>query len=126
MSATGILQTATVIAKTTQTIMGVEIGTENIECLRLFLDYTKGDETGVDVILNLRRTTGGTGYQNKIWTATAGVEASVIEKIRLTATGNYSYTWLYPCADFVYFTQGGSSNDGTPTGTLAAGYVTTS
>lgn len=124
MSATGIIQAAATIAKTTQTIMGSELPTENVECFRLFLDYVKGDETGVDVIMNLRRIIGGTSYQNKEWTSTAGVNASVVEKIRLTASGNYSFAWTYPCADYIYFTQGGSNNDGTPTGTLAASYTT--
>ena len=123
MSATGILKAAGVIAKTTQTIMGAEIPTENIECIRLFIDYVKGDETGVDVIMSMRRTSGGTSYVNQEWTSTGGVNAAVTEKIRLTATGNYSFTWFYPCADYIYFTQGGSNNDGTPTGTLAASYT---
>jgi hypothetical protein len=123
MSATGIIQATTTIAKTTQTAMGSEIGTENAEYITLFFTYTKGDETGLDIILNARNTTGGTNHENRVWTASSGVQTANIEKIRVTATGNYYVTWLIRGIDFVLFSQGGSNNDGTPTGTLSASYT---
>lgn len=125
MSATGILQAATTIAKTTQTLIGAQIGVESAEFITLFFTYTKGDETGLDIIMSARRVTGGTLHESRVWSATAGVYTAVAEKIRVTATGNYFYTWPVDGLDFVYFTQGGSNNDGTPTGTLAASYTMT-
>ncbi len=123
MGATGTLQAATVIAKTTQTALGPEVGVLGTNYITLFLGYTKGDETGVDVIMNARRTTGGTDHASRVWSQTAGVYTAAAEKIRLTATGNYYHTWNISGLDFVSFTQGGSNNDGTPTGTLAATYT---
>lgn len=124
MSATGILQAATVIAKTTQTLVGQVTSCENMEALTLFLDYTKGDETGVDVILSGLRSQSGTAYPLRTWTDTAGVNAGVAQKIRLTATGNYMFTFYEVVAiDYFKVTQGGSNNDGTPTGTLAVSYT---
>jgi hypothetical protein len=125
MSATGVIQTAATISKTTQTAMGSEIGTENAEYITLFFTYTKGNETGLDIILNARRTSGGTNHQNRIWSASSGVQTSNVEKIRVTATGNYYTTWYIKGMDYILFTQGGSNNDGTPTGTLAASYTLT-
>lgn len=126
MSATGIIQATTTISKTTQTAMGSEIGTENAEYITLFFTYTKGNETGLDIILNARRVTAGTNHPNAAWSTTAGVSTFVAEKIRVTATGNYYFTWYIEGIDFVLFTQGGSNNDGTPTGTLAASYTLSS
>jgi hypothetical protein len=125
MSATGILQAATTIAKTVQTAVGAEIGTENAMYITLFFSYVKGNETGLDIILNARNTTGGANHQNRIWTPTSGAEAGDVEKIRVTASGDYFFTWLIKGIDFVQFTAGGSNNDGTPTGTLAASYTLT-
>jgi hypothetical protein len=105
--------------------MGSEIGTENYEFLTVFLTYVKGDETGVDVILNLRHSKGGTDHPNRIWASSSGVQTSNVEKIRLAASGSYAFTWDIGGVDFVSFTQGGSNNDGTPTGTLAADYTLT-
>jgi hypothetical protein len=126
MSATGIIQAATTIAKTTQTAMGSEIGTENAEYITLFFTYTKGQETGLDIILNARRTTGGTNHPNAAWSTTAGVSTFVAEKIRLSATGDYYFTWYIEGIDFILFTQGGSHNNGTTLGTLAASYTLSS
>ena len=123
MSANGVIQTALTIAKTTQTVMGSEIGIERADTMTLFLDYVKGDETGVDVIANYRRVTGGQLYPATTWTDVAGVNTALPQKIRLTASGHYAFRIYFPAIDFVVFTQGGSNNDGTPTGTLAASYV---
>lgn len=123
MSATGILQVTTTISKTTQTAVGAVIGTENSEYITLFFIYTKGDETGLDIILNARNVAGDSNYQNRVWTDSSGVQTGLVEKIRVTVTGNYFFTWYIEGIDFIQFTQGGSNNDGTPTGTLSASYT---
>jgi hypothetical protein len=122
MSATGILQAATVIPLTVQTALGSEIGTENAEYLQLYLTYVKGDETGVTIRMFTRRTTGGTSHQSLIWTESSGVNTAAVEEVYLTASGSLRYEWLLGAVDYVYFTVAGT-NDGTPTGTLAASYA---
>ena len=123
MNTTGTLQTATVISKTTQTNMGSAIPCENAEYITVYLDYTKGDETGVDIILNKLLSVDGAKYQEREWASSSGVLTSNVQKIRLTATGKYTYSFFIEGSNWVQFTQGGSNNDGTPTGTLAASYV---
>jgi hypothetical protein len=122
MSATGKLQDATIISLTDQVAIGDEIGTENAEYIHLYLTYVKGDETGVSIRMFTRRTSGGTSYQSRVWTESSGVNTSDLESIYLTASGSYEFEWLLGAVDFVYFTQAGT-NDGTPTGTLAASYT---
>lgn len=124
MSATGILQTATTIAKTTQTAVGSIIGSEGYEYLTLFATYSKGDETGLDIVVSFQRTATGTAHPDCTWTETAGVNTVVTpRKFRLTASANVAIRVDVTGIDYVLVTQGGSNNDGTPTGTLAMSYT---
>lgn len=123
---TGILQAATVIHKTTQTQFGDEIAVEGYTFLTLFFTYTKGDETGLDIIPYASRvaaTTLANSSQAREWDVVAGVYTATAIKYRVTATGNYSVTLDVSGIQFVKFSEGGSNNDGTPTGTLAASYT---
>jgi hypothetical protein len=122
MSATGTLQAATVISKTDQVIIGKEIGTENAEYVHLYLTYVHGDETGVTVRMFVRRESGGTSYQSLIWSNAGGVNTCDAEEIYLTVSDSYRFDWEIGAIDYLYFTQAGT-NDGTPTGTLAASYT---
>lgn len=123
MMADGILQAATVISKTTQTLVGAEISCSGYGWLTLHFTYTKGDETGLDILMTSRREKNGTDYAEYVWTASGGIYTAAAAKHRVTATGNYSITFDIRGLSFVTFTQGGSNNDGTPTGTLAASYT---
>lgn len=123
MSPNGILQTATVIAKTTQTAVGSIIGCAGADYITYFCTYVKGDETGLDLIVSFQRTDTSTAHPEVIWTATAGVYTLAAAKHRLTASANASFTVDVRGVDYVMLTQGGSNNDGTPTGTLAASYT---
>jgi hypothetical protein len=123
MSATGILQATAVIAKTTQTLVGAVIGTENAKHITLFGTYTKGDETGLDIVVSFLRTETGTAHPLSVWSPTAGVYTRADAKYRLTATANFAIQLDIPAVDFLKVTQGGSNNDGTPTGTLAMSYT---
>ena len=118
------LQEATTISKTTQTLVGQVIPTDGAEWLHLFLDYVKGDETGLDVVMNARFTRDGDNYPNMAPSESSGVTTLNAEKIRLTATGKYRFAWYVEGIPYVVITQGGSNNDGSPTGTLAAYYTT--
>jgi hypothetical protein len=119
MSATGILQAATVITAV-EGALGAEIGTENAEYIHLYLTYVKGDETGVTVKMFAHRTTGGTAHQSRVWTELAGVNTAEAESIYLSADGSRRYSWPLGAIDYVSFSQ--VADGGTPTGTLAASY----
>ena len=121
--ANGVLQTATVISKTIQTDIGSAIACAGYTRITLFFSYVKGDETGLDVEVHFLRTSGGTEHQELIWTASAGVKTAAAVKHRVTASGDYHVTIDIEGVELVKFTQGGSNNDGTPTGTLAASYT---
>jgi len=123
MIASGTLQAATTISKTTQTLMGAEIHCANYDHVAIYLDYVNGDETGVAVQLHYMHTSGGTAYQDMTWTAAAGTKTFTANAYKMTATGNYRIEFDLKGAEYIKFTQGGSDNDGTPTGTLAAKYV---
>lgn len=119
----GVLQAAAVIAKTTETVILGEIPTAGYKWLNLFLKYTKGDETGVNIYPYVLHTSGGDEYPLAIWTAVAGVYTPVVAKLQLLDTSKRYYLFDIHGIPFVKFYQGGSNNDGTPTGTLAASYT---
>jgi hypothetical protein len=123
MTSDGVLQTATTIAKTTQTLVGAEIDCGGYEWLTLFFDYTKGNETGLILTPFVLHTTGGTAYPVAITTATGGAYTVTDTKLTITATKSGYITFDVRGISFMKFTQGGSNNDGTPTGTLAVAYT---
>lgn len=119
------LQTATTISKTTQTLIGAEIKCGSYDYITLYFDYVKGDETGVLIQAHFLQVSGGTEYQDVSWTAAAGTKTATLNELKLTATANRFAVFDVRGIAFVKFTQGGSDNDGTPTGTLAATYTLT-
>jgi hypothetical protein len=123
MSATGILQTAAVISKTVQTAISGDLGVENAEYIKMYFDYVKGDETGVIIKVYAHRTLNGTNHQYILWSESSGVYTAEDDSVKLTATGSYTRDYLVSGIDYIFFTQGGSDNDGTPTGTLAVSYT---
>ena len=122
-TSTGTLQAATVIAKTTQTTIGAEINCAHYDYITLFMQYVKGDETGIIVQAHVMPTSGGTAHQNASWSATAGTKTATANQYTMTASANRYITFDVLGIGFIKFTQGGSNNDGTPTGTLAASYT---
>lgn len=120
---TGIMQAATTIAKTTQTLVGSVLETANYQYLNLFVTYTKGDETGLDIIVSYQRSATGTAHPRSVWSQTAGVYTRADEKYRFTASATTVISLMISGIDYVKVTQGGSNNDGTPTGTLAVSYT---
>ena len=121
----GVLQTAAIISKTTQTIMGAEIGCGSYDTITLFFDYVKGDETGLLIVPSILFASGKTAYQDQDWTTSAGTRTVTANEYKVTASGNHAITLDIRAAEFIKFTQGGSDNDGTPTGTVAATYAMT-
>lgn len=118
-----VLQAATTIAKTTQTLIGKEIGCSGYDFLTLHFSYVKGDETGVTIVPSIMRTTGGTAYPFCEWSTSAGAKTVTASTFTLTATTSGYITLDIRGIEYIKFTQGGTANDGTPTGTLAASYT---
>jgi hypothetical protein len=115
-----VLQAAAAIAKTTQTLIGKEIDCKGISFITLFFAYVKGDETGLIITPSVLDKLTGTVYPYAIQTATGGAMTLTDTKITLTASKSSYMTFDVRGIDAFKFTQGGSANDGTPTGTLAA------
>lgn len=123
MSTTGTLQAATVIAKTTQTLIGQIIPCAGYEKVTLYITYLKGDETGLTIVPSFMLTSTGTAHPFAEWSSAAGAKTITASTFTLTASANTYITLDVSGHDYVMFTQGGSANDGTPTGTLAASYA---
>ena len=121
----GVLQAETTIAKTTQTVIGAELNCGHYDYVTLFFTYTKGDETGLIIQAHFMQETGGTAHQDASWSATAGTKTATVNQYTATATASRYITFDVRGIEFIKFTQGGSNNDGTPTGTLAATYTMT-
>lgn len=126
-TATDILQAVTVITKTGENAIGAS-GHQEIACgsfsfLTLFVDYVKGDETGLIIYPYVLRIPGGNEYPIAIWTTTAGVYVAVTQVWKLLATAKRTIAFDVRGIEYMKFYQGGSNNDGTPTGTLAASYT---
>ncbi len=119
----GVLQAATTVVKTAETDMGEEVSCGHYDTITIFLDYVKGDETGVYVIPYALLETGGDEYQWQTWSATAGDKTSTSSRALMTATGKYYITFDVRGIRFIKFKH--QASGGTPTGTLAANYTLT-
>ena len=119
----GTLQAATTIAKTTQTDIGDEIACAHYDFITLFFQYVNGDETGVTIQAHAMWESEGTEHQDVSWTAAAGTKTATSNEYTLTATADRYIMLDVRGIEYIKFTQGGSANDGTPTGTLAAQYT---
>jgi len=118
-----VLQAATTIAKTTQTLIGAEIDCRGQDYLTIYFDYVKGDETGLIITPLVMRESGGTAYPYAERTATGGAITLTDTKITLTGSKSSYMTFDVEGIEIMKFTQGGSNNDGTTLGTLAASYT---
>lgn len=123
MEVNGILQASATIAKTTQTLIGAEIACDGYEWLTFYFTYTKGDETGLKIVPSVLRVSGGTAYPYNVRTETGGASTLTDTTLTLTASKTSYMTFDVRGISIMKFTQGGSNNDGTPTGTLAASYT---
>ncbi len=121
-TASGLLQAATTIAKTTETLIGAEIGCAGYDWITLFFAYTKGDETGLYIVPYIMQSSGGTAHKFVLWSEAGGVYSAEQTKYTATASLTGAITLPIKGIEYIKFMQGGSNNDGTPTGTLAASY----
>ena len=106
--------------------MGAEIECSGYDRITLFFDYVKGNETGLLIIPQILVTAAGTEYQDQDWSAAAGVRTITANSYKVTASGNHQILLDISAVERIKFTQGGSDNDGTPTGTIAATYALSS
>jgi hypothetical protein len=118
------LQAATVISKTTETIIGQEVRCGGYDYFTLYFIYSKGDETGLNITPYFMWESGGTAFSNQSWTGAAGTRTSADNVYQVTSSGNYYFVIDIRGIEFIKCMQGGT-NDGTPTGTLAAYYTIT-
>lgn len=123
LSTVGTLQAATVISKTTQTLVGAIIDCSAYDYFTLHFAYTKGDETGLIITPSILYASDGTAYPYAIMTSSSGAITLTDTKLTLTSSKTSYMTFDVRGVKFIKFTQGGSNNDGTPTGTLAAAYT---
>ena len=117
------LQAATVISKTAQTLIGKVIPVGGYEFITLFFTYVKGDETGLTLIPSMMTSATSTAHPFAEWSAAAGAKTVTSSTFALTASRNGYITFDIRGISHMMFTQGGTANDGTPTGTLAASYT---
>ena len=117
------LQAATTIAKTTETSIGT-IDCEGAAYCTVYLSYTKGDETGCNVVAYfVAPDSSATEFQNADFAiASAGIYTGTTNKVQFTASSKWAVTYDVRGVRFLKLYQGGSNNDGTPTGTLAVSY----
>ena len=120
---TEVMQAATVISKTDQTAVGSIISTGGYEYITFFMTYIKGDETGLIITPSVMRTSTGTAHPYMEWSTAAGVKTRTASTFTLTASANAYITLDVRGISYIMLTQGGSANDGTPTGTLAVSYT---
>jgi len=120
---TKVLQTAgEVISKTTQTLIGEVIKVTFIDFITLHIKYTKGDETGCILQAHPQRTLTEDVAQDQSWTAAAGTKTHTLNEFTLSDGIEHYITFDVRGIAYIKFTQGGSDNDGTPTGTFKASY----
>jgi len=86
--------------------------------LTILLEYTKGDETSVEVYPFFLAKAGGIEAQWMDWTAAAGTKTATVNELSLTASGSYTYTFDVSGQALCYFYH--QATGGTPTGTLKA------
>ena len=72
---------------------------------------------------NVLYESGGTAYPYNVKTETGGATTLTDTTLTITASKTSYMTFDVRGVAFMKFTQGGSNNDGTPTGTLAASYT---
>ena len=119
------LQDATVISKTTQTIIDQVIGCASYDYITLYFTYVKGDETGLLVKVWSMKSADATAFQDGSWTAAAGRKTFTLDEYYVDANTSAQIVVDIRGYNYIKFTQGGSDDDGTPTGTLAASYSMT-
>lgn len=119
---TEILQATATISKTTETLVGNVIDVTKAKTITLFMKYVKGDETGLYVVPYVVGSD-ATEYQLADWATSGGLYTGTVIKFQFTATANRAVVIEVEGFDSIKIYQGGSNNDGTPTGTLAVAYT---
>ncbi len=121
-----VLQAATTIAKTTATAVGKEINVSEHDYLTLYIGYVNGNETGCNLYVYEENEKGGTDYQDVTWVEASGRLTATVNKVYLgTASVSRHIVYDVRKINWIVVKQGGSANDGTPTGTLAVDYTLT-
>jgi len=114
------LQSAATISAT-ETLIGKEINVQGHSFLGVYIDYTKGDETGLFVVPYALHVSGGDEHQYQTWTAAAGTKTSTVNKFSMTATGKYYFVLDIRGVPFIRLKD--DADGGSPTGTAQVTYA---
>lgn len=113
------LQVATTI-HATETVIDSAIDVRNYDKMIIWLDYAKGDETGVYVIPKFLEVVSGDEHKFMEWSNAEHAEKTERD-FYLTATGKAYITLDIEAIAQVKIYE--DANAGTPTGTLQVGYT---
>lgn len=104
----------------TETVIGAEVDVSNYTRMITWLDYTKGDETGVYLIPKFLTETGGGEHQFMEW-STGSEAVKTARKFYLTATGSSYVVLDVQATNIIKWYD--DANGGTPTGSLSVRYT---
>ncbi|MCK5281866.1 MAG: hypothetical protein KAK00_00490 [Nanoarchaeota archaeon] len=114
------IQTASVI-HAAETVIGSEIDVRNFSTMCIYIDYTNGDETSVDIIPKFLRVSSGDEYPDCSWSGAAGTRTVTADIYRLTATGKHFLVLDVRGKNIIKLYE--DATGGTPTGTVAVSYA---
>lgn len=98
-------------------VAGTDISMDGHNYAGLIIDYTKGDETSMEVKVEISHDGGTTWFQQVAEEVTSGTVAVSLSERQFTATGKYALQ-VYPVrADLIRVSV--KATGGTPTGTVA-------
>ena len=115
------LEPKSITVTAAESLIGVEIECGNLDVLTLFIDYTKGDETGLSIIPYSMYENGGDGFQLQKWSTSGVVQSSSGTTFSLTASGKYQIVFDISGIEWCKFNM--QALGGTPNGTIKAFYV---
>ena len=113
------LQAATTI-HATATVIGSAIDTRNYDKMIIWLDYTKGDETGVYVIPKFLAVVSGDEHEFMEWSSAAHA-VKTARDFYLTANGKAYIVLEVEAVPQVKIYE--DANGGTPSGTMQVSYT---
>ena len=111
---------AALVIHAVETAIGSNIDVRNFSTMCIYVDYTNGDETSVDIIPKFLRVSGGDEHQDCTWSGAAGTRTVTKDLYRMTASGKHFITLDVRGKNIVQLYE--DATGGTPTGTVQVGY----
>lgn len=114
--------TATAVASTS-TICGSLVDVALYDTCTIWVEYTKGTETGLYIVIKAYRTLGGTAFQLGEWAASSGVYSFTASSWTLTASANVPIVLNVSGIESIEVYQ--YKTGGTVSGTVGVSYTLT-